>query len=85
MLASPLTPVDRLPRLAGRARGFVYGVNLLGVTGERAAVGDMAAEPGGPAQGRDRRAGGHGLRRVHAGPGGGGRRPTPTAWWWAPP
>ncbi len=43
MLASPLTPDDRLPRLTERAQGFVYGVNLLGVTGERAAIGDMAA------------------------------------------
>lgn len=43
MLASPLTPADRLPLLTGRAQGFVYGVNLLGVTGERAAIGTMAA------------------------------------------
>lgn len=44
MLASPLTPPDRLPRLTGRAHGFVYGVNLLGVTGERATIGAMAAD-----------------------------------------
>lgn len=43
MLASPLTPDARLPRLTERAQGFVYGVNLLGVTGERAAIGDLAA------------------------------------------
>lgn len=43
MLASPLTPDDRLPLLTERAQGFVYGVNLLGVTGERAAIGDFAA------------------------------------------
>jgi tryptophan synthase alpha chain len=35
LLASPLTPDDRLARLCERSRGFVYGVNLLGVTGER--------------------------------------------------
>lgn len=44
MLASPLTPADRLPRLVERSRGFVYGVNLLGVTGERATVGEMSAD-----------------------------------------
>jgi tryptophan synthase alpha chain len=35
-LASPLTPDDRLRRLCEVSQGFVYGVNLLGVTGERA-------------------------------------------------
>ena len=34
-LASPLTPDDRLATLSARSQGFVYGVNLLGVTGER--------------------------------------------------
>jgi tryptophan synthase alpha chain len=34
-LASPLTPDDRLAELCRRSQGFVYGVNLLGVTGER--------------------------------------------------
>ena len=34
-LASPLTPDDRLSVLCERSQGFVYGVNLLGVTGER--------------------------------------------------
>lgn len=35
MLAAPTAPDDRLPRVAARARGFVYSVGLLGVTGER--------------------------------------------------
>jgi tryptophan synthase alpha chain len=35
MLAAPVTPDDRLVELCRRARGFVYGVNLMGVTGER--------------------------------------------------
>jgi tryptophan synthase alpha chain len=35
LLASPLTPDARLATLCERSRGFVYGVNLLGVTGER--------------------------------------------------
>ena len=34
-LASPLTPDDRLAELCNLSQGFVYGVNLLGVTGER--------------------------------------------------
>jgi tryptophan synthase alpha chain len=43
LLASPLTPDDRLATLCERSRGFVYGVNLLGVTGERAAVAESSA------------------------------------------
>jgi tryptophan synthase alpha chain len=35
MLAAPTAPDTRLPRIAARARGFVYSVGLLGVTGER--------------------------------------------------
>lgn len=35
MLAAPTAPDDRLPRIAARARGFVYGIGLVGITGER--------------------------------------------------
>jgi len=35
MLAAPTTPDERLVRIVARARGFVYSVGLLGVTGER--------------------------------------------------
>jgi tryptophan synthase alpha chain len=35
LLAAPTAPDDRLPRICSRARGFVYSVGLLGVTGER--------------------------------------------------
>lgn len=35
MLAAPTAPDERLPRILGRCRGFVYAVGLLGVTGER--------------------------------------------------
>lgn len=35
MLAAPPAPDERLPRVCERAHGFVYGVGLLGVTGER--------------------------------------------------
>jgi tryptophan synthase alpha chain len=41
-LASPLTPDDRLAKLCERSQGFVYGVNLLGVTGERTQVADSS-------------------------------------------
>jgi tryptophan synthase alpha chain len=35
MFAAPTAPDARLPLIAARARGFVYSVGLLGVTGER--------------------------------------------------
>ena len=35
MLAAPTAPDERLPLIAARARGFLYSVGLLGVTGER--------------------------------------------------
>lgn len=38
LLAAPVTPDDRLAELCRRSRGFVYGVNLMGVTGERASL-----------------------------------------------
>ena len=38
MLAAPTAPDSRLPRICARARGFVYSVGLLGVTGERASL-----------------------------------------------
>jgi tryptophan synthase alpha chain len=42
LLASPLTPDGRLATLCERSKGFIYGVNLLGVTGERAALSDTS-------------------------------------------
>ena len=42
MLAAPTAPDDRLPRVASRARGFVYSVGLLGVTGERQSLAGTA-------------------------------------------
>jgi tryptophan synthase alpha chain len=35
LLAAPTTPDDRLVAICERTRGFVYGVALMGVTGER--------------------------------------------------
>jgi tryptophan synthase alpha chain len=43
LLAAPVTPDDRLVRLCERSHGFLYGVNLMGVTGERQ---DVAASGG---------------------------------------
>ncbi len=43
LLAAPVTPDDRLARLCERSHGFLYGVNLMGVTGERQ---DVAASGG---------------------------------------
>jgi tryptophan synthase alpha chain len=43
-LASPLSSDDRLAALCERSRGYVYGVNLLGVTGERVELGRASAE-----------------------------------------
>lgn len=38
MLAAPTSPDERLGAICARSRGFVYGVGLMGVTGERATV-----------------------------------------------
>jgi tryptophan synthase alpha chain len=46
LLAAPTTPDDRLRAICDRSRGFVYGVSLLGVTGERASLAGQAAEMG---------------------------------------
>jgi tryptophan synthase alpha chain len=46
LLAAPTTPDDRLDAICQRSRGFVYGVSLMGVTGERASLAAQAAEMG---------------------------------------
>jgi tryptophan synthase alpha chain len=46
LLAAPTTPDDRLRAICARARGFVYGVALLGVTGERDRLAAEATEMG---------------------------------------
>ena len=74
LLVAPSSPEDRVERICARARGFVYAVARMGVTGERADVGDEA-RPRGRADppphrhaglrrcgGVDPRAGGRGLR-----------------------
>jgi tryptophan synthase alpha chain len=44
LLASPITPDERLVTLCERSKGYIYGVNLLGVTGERAALSDVSTD-----------------------------------------
>lgn len=44
MLAAPTADDARLDRVIARARGFVYGVGLLGVTGERESLAASASE-----------------------------------------
>jgi len=44
LLAAPTAPDERLPRIVERTRGFVYGVGLVGITGERAALASSAKE-----------------------------------------
>jgi tryptophan synthase alpha chain len=46
LLAALTTPEDRLSVICGRSRGFVYGVSLLGVTGERSTLSGGALEMG---------------------------------------
>ena len=43
LLASPVTPDERLVRICERSRGFVYGVSVMGITGEREALAQSAA------------------------------------------
>ena len=46
LLAAPTTPDERLRQICERSRGFVYGVSLMGVTGERNELAIHAGEMG---------------------------------------
>ncbi len=46
LLAAPTTPRERLVAICERSRGFVYGVALMGVTGERDRLEHQAKEMG---------------------------------------
>jgi tryptophan synthase alpha chain len=46
LLAAPTTTDERLAAICERSRGFVYGVSLLGVTGERAELASHAERMG---------------------------------------
>jgi tryptophan synthase alpha chain len=43
LLAAPVTPDERLAQIVARSRGFVYGVSVMGTTGERTSVPASAA------------------------------------------
>ncbi|QXC63471.1 tryptophan synthase subunit alpha [Aquihabitans sp. G128] len=43
LLAGPITPDDRLARICEQSRGYIYGVNLMGITGVRASLGEQGA------------------------------------------
>jgi len=42
LLAAPVTPDERLARICERSRGFVYGVSVMGITGERQSLAQSA-------------------------------------------
>lgn len=44
LLVAPTTPAARLKMIVGKARGFVYGVGVMGVTGERSSLAASAIE-----------------------------------------
>jgi len=44
LLVAPSTPEDRIEAICARARGFVYAVGRMGVTGEQAVLADSARE-----------------------------------------
>lgn len=46
LLAAPTTPDDRLATICARSQGWVYGVAVLGVTGERSSLAASAGEMG---------------------------------------
>jgi tryptophan synthase alpha chain len=46
LLAAPTTTDERLATICERSRGWIYGIALLGVTGERAAVAEAGLEMG---------------------------------------
>ena len=46
MLAAPNSTDERLRAICGRSRGFLYGVALMGVTGERAELAAQAVVTG---------------------------------------
>lgn len=46
LLASPVTPDDRLAVICQRSRGFVYGVSVMGITGERSSLAASASVMG---------------------------------------
>ncbi len=44
LLVAPTSPTARVKAICARSRGFVYGVGVMGVTGERASLGKSALD-----------------------------------------
>jgi tryptophan synthase alpha chain len=44
LLVAPVTPDERIRMIAARTRGFIYGVSVMGTTGEREALSATAAQ-----------------------------------------
>ena len=78
LLVAPSSPPERVERICARARGFVYAVARMGVTGERGDLGSRRGEGGRAHPALYRHAGVRRRGRVDAGAGGrgvpGGRR-----------
>ena len=83
LLVAPSTPDERIAAICERARGFVYAVGRMGVTGEQAVLADSAREVGRAHQGPHRPAR---SASASACPRRSRPRPSarwPTAWSWA--
>ena len=72
LLAAPTTPDDRLALICERSHGWVYGVGVLGVTGERDSLASTASVIAKRLKARHRQARARRHRRVHPGAGGRG-------------
>ena len=65
LLVAPSTPDERARRICAESRGFVYGVGLMGVTGERSRAGGHRPGGRGAAATPDRQARLHRDRGIH--------------------
>ena len=74
LLVAPTTPERRLGAICARSRGFVYGVGVMGVTGERESVSASALTVAAALQERDGHPGAHWRRDLQCGAGSRGCR-----------
>lgn len=74
LLVAPTTPGRRLGAICARSRGFVYGVGVMGVTGERESVSASAVDSRRALQERDGHPGAHWRRDLQCGAGSRGCR-----------
>jgi hypothetical protein len=73
LLVAPTTPDSRLKAICARSRGFVYGVGVMGVTGERAALSATALAVAARCKAETDTPGAHRRRGLHSRAGAGGR------------